>query len=543
VSASPDGSSTNMSVNNVSRSMTISGQSAASNTAAAAQLGSLTFDLSNPSAVQMSMFSGLSPAALHINAGPNPGMEISPNGNAIFRGPGGVTASTVNISSAFAAAREGSVAGSASAQISINGTTGNVEMKVGDEIVDRWTPVGITENGQAPNRIGGSIYNGVASGKFGATIGGGGSTPIPDGCDSDCTSVNPPDPPTCLNDCTVTHGNFVGDTWGTVGGGVLNRAEGGQSTVGGGGHNWAKNHYSTIAGGTTNLVEHPAPSPYSFGAIGGGYVNTVHGQAGTVPGGFNNTAGGLGSFAAGCGAKARGGEPGVFVWADAQGMPEDLAIEVPMSNQIYSTAPNQFIARSEGGFWFGKQIFTHTNIREDARFATDTYLQTTAGVSLTLESCLNDCLDGTPPPPYDVPPDPEGCARNCYAPAARLTNGGTWTNASDRNNKENITAVDAREVLEKVATMPIARWNYKIESDSTQHIGPMAQDFHAAFGLGDSEKSIATIDADGVALAAIQGLNEIVKEKDCRISELEERLAKLEALIQARETDSKDEGR
>ena len=69
-------------------------------------------------------------------------------------------------------------------------------------------------------------------------------------------------------------------------------------------------------------------------------------------------------------------------------------------------------------------------------------------------------------------------------------------------------------------------------------MGPMAQDLYAAFGLGDSDKSITTIDADGVALAAIQGLHEIVQEKDARIvaletqnGELHERLSSLENLV------------
>jgi hypothetical protein len=63
----------------------------------------------------------------------------------------------------------------------------------------------------------------------------------------------------------------------------------------------------------------------------------------------------------------------------------------------------------------------------------------------------------------------------------------------------------------------------------------MAQDVHVAFGLGDSEKSIAAIDADGIALAAIQGLLQVVKENESKIAaqhgqikELEERLAGLE---------------
>ena len=60
-------------------------------------------------------------------------------------------------------------------------------------------------------------------------------------------------------------------------------------------------------------------------------------------------------------------------------------------------------------------------------------------------------------------------------------------------------------------------------------MGPMAQDFHAAFGLGVSDKLIDTIDPDGVALAAIQGLHALVQEKDAEIDELRARLERLEA--------------
>jgi Chaperone of endosialidase len=61
-------------------------------------------------------------------------------------------------------------------------------------------------------------------------------------------------------------------------------------------------------------------------------------------------------------------------------------------------------------------------------------------------------------------------------------------------------------VLQKVATMPITSWSYKAEEPSIRHIGPMAQDFYSAFGLGLDNKHIGTIDEGGVALAAIQGL-------------------------------------
>ena len=62
-------------------------------------------------------------------------------------------------------------------------------------------------------------------------------------------------------------------------------------------------------------------------------------------------------------------------------------------------------------------------------------------------------------------------------------------------------------------------------------MGPVAQDFSAAFGLGESDKHINTIDADGVALGAIQGLYKLVQEKEGRISTLEEHNRKLEARL------------
>jgi len=111
-----------------------------------------------------------------------------------------------------------------------------------------------------------------------------------------------------------------------------------------------------------------------------------------------------------------------------------------------------------------------------------------------------------------------------------LTVSGTFISASDRNMKENFAPVQPREMLEKVVAMPLSSWNYKADT-ATRHVGPMAQDFHAAFNIGPDDKHIATVDADGVALAAIQGLNQKVEEKDARIAELERRLEKLERLI------------
>jgi hypothetical protein len=117
---------------------------------------------------------------------------------------------------------------------------------------------------------------------------------------------------------------------------------------------------------------------------------------------------------------------------------------------------------------------------------------------------------------------------------AGLTVNGTFVSASDRNLKENFAAVNTRAVLEKVSALPIQSWNYRQDS-TARHVGPMAQDFHAAFALGADDKHIATVDADGVALAAIQGLNQKLTEelerRDAENAGLKSRLAALEYLV------------
>ncbi|MDX2017746.1 MAG: hypothetical protein SFY95_08935, partial [Planctomycetota bacterium] len=94
------------------------------------------------------------------------------------------------------------------------------------------------------------------------------------------------------------------------------------------------------------------------------------------------------------------------------------------------------------------------------------------------------------------------------------------------------TPIDTREVLEKLVAMDVTRWHYKSDL-KTWYMGPMAQDFQAAFGLGDKDTVIHGINADGVALAAIKGLNakleDQLAQRDQKIATLEERLAKLES--------------
>ncbi len=91
----------------------------------------------------------------------------------------------------------------------------------------------------------------------------------------------------------------------------------------------------------------------------------------------------------------------------------------------------------------------------------------------------------------------------------------------------NVPPLDVQAVLDKVVGLPIREWNFKTATHET-HLGPMAQDFYAAFGLGGGDTTITTIDPDGVALAAIQGLNQKLKQKDAEITALRQWLEKLE---------------
>jgi trimeric autotransporter adhesin len=118
-----------------------------------------------------------------------------------------------------------------------------------------------------------------------------------------------------------------------------------------------------------------------------------------------------------------------------------------------------------------------------------------------------------------------------HSSGAVLTAGGVWQNASDVNRKTDFRALDPRDVLATLVRLPVQSWRYTNEVRNVRHLGPTAQDFKAAFNLGTDDKSIGTVDADGVALAAIQGLNEVVKEKDARIRALEKDVAELKALV------------
>ena len=141
------------------------------------------------------------------------------------------------------------------------------------------------------------------------------------------------------------------------------------------------------------------------------------------------------------------------------------------------------------------------------------------------ESCANgelccanlECCAGIP-----VPPGKEFCSDMCPI--------------SDRNAKTDLRAVDPQEVLRKVAELDITTWRYKKDAPEVRHLGPMAQDFKAAFGLGDTDRMIFPLDATGVSMAAIQALHQRLGAAEAENDDLRDRLGRLERRLAELET-------
>jgi hypothetical protein len=100
---------------------------------------------------------------------------------------------------------------------------------------------------------------------------------------------------------------------------------------------------------------------------------------------------------------------------------------------------------------------------------------------------------------------------------------------SDRNAKRDFTPVNRASLLGRLAALDVSEWSYISEGSDVRHVGPTAQDFRAAFGLGDDDTHISLSDLSGVALAAIQELHLRLEQRDREIAELRRRLEALEA--------------
>jgi len=298
--------------------------------------------------------------------------------------------------------------------------------------------------------------------------------------------------------------NVASGLYSFIGAGVFNGATNIGSAIVGGSSNVAWGIDASIVGGSSNFLHTNA----TVAVISGGYLNVASNYAAAVVAGSGNIAGGFESFIGGGEANVATGTlstvgGGYFNGATGYGatVPGGFANFASGTN---SWAGGAFAAATNHGtfVWSDNSSANVFGSTADNQFN----VRATGGVRLATD------VNGT-----------QG--------AFLAAGGGDWNIVSDRNAKENFNEVDAIGVLEKVTKMPVTTWNYHTQPDSVRHIGPMAQDFRAAFGLGQNDRSITGSDLDGVALAAIKGLNQKLEARNQQIADLESRLKQLESLL------------
>ncbi len=378
----------------------------------------------------------------------------------------------------------------------------------------------------APNVIGGSATNFVAEGVVGATIGGGGATNLdgtacPNSIGGDFGTIGGGD------------GNTIGPGgWNSViGGGFYNSVTDGAATVSGGGGNavGGGSTFGTISGGYDNHIGGGGVAA----VIGGGQGNVIAGGHATIAGGLNNSIDTNSSYVAIGGGTENEAGPATYDVTIAGGGYNSVGARC-MYATIGGGCENEIPAYANwatipGGNW----NFATTNAFAAGSHARAVHLgafvwgdATEANVFSMGANSLTMRASGG----YRLFSD-SGSTVGAYLAAG----GGSWTTLSDRNAKENVSPVNATAVLEKLTDLPVSSWNYKTQDRAVRHIGPMAQDFKAAFGVGESETGITTVDADGVALAAIQGLNQKVEEQRRRLEQKQADISELKQRIQALE--------
>jgi hypothetical protein len=253
----------------------------------------------------------------------------------------------------------------------------------------------------------------------------------------------------------------------TVGGGAGNLATGVTSTIAGGYSNRASEAFASIGGGAQNIADG------RFARIGGGALNRAPGTSATVGGGRENQASGEFSSVPG-GRDNLASAP----YAQAAGRrakaihPGSFVWADATDEDALSERPNHLLARATGGVT----------------------LRTAPG-----------------PSGVELPPG-----------------GNAWSMLSRRDAKENFAPADTEAILRKVGELPLAEWNLRSQPAAIRHLGPVAEDFHAAFGLGESADRIHAGDADGVALAAIQALLRRNERLERELAELRQQVQRLQ---------------
>jgi trimeric autotransporter adhesin len=277
------------------------------------------------------------------------------------------------------------------------------------------------------------------------------------------------------------NGSFIGagDFEYSQGGGSTpgNQVSGSDSFIGAGDENIVSANEAFVGSGLANSIGSAA----TYSTILGGARNVISGEYSSVLGGYGNTAGGEYAIVAGGNTSSATGELSFAAGYHADAVHSGSFVWSDFgsgSALLKDTASNQFVVRASGG----ASLYSNETM--------------TSGVKLAAGS-------------------------------------GTWAALSDRNAKTDVAALDDDSVLAKVGSLPVSTWRYTSES-GVRHVGPMAQDFYAAFGVGEDDRHITSIDEDGVALAAIKALRADSLRKGAEIVALRAELDHVEAILAAR---------
>lgn len=344
--------------------------------------------------------------------------------------------------------------------------------------------------------------------------------------------------------------NWVADNFGTVAGGVEN-------TVGSIDGDPTTQEFGTISGGLDNTVS------AGYGTIGGGQSNTVTGSHGAIAGGFQNSvleygaaAGGqnndVGAYAIGAGdtnitgnyaaAFGRNNETGSFGLVSGDGniafpfaAAFGLNTEAGLAAMTYGESNQATGDRSFAGGFSSRATGEHAvALGRAARANGDGSFVFADNNNFTYSVTGNNAFAARFTGGYTFVSAINGSGTPVTG-ARLLPGAGSWTTLSDVASKADFAEADHHDILEKVTELPTKTWRYVAENESIRHLGPTAQDFHEAFGLGGDPKGIDTVDADGVALASIKALNEkldaqssIIEQQQKLIEALEKRLSELE---------------
>ncbi len=300
-----------------------------------------------------------------------------------------------------------------------------------------------------------------------------------------------------------------GASYATIGGGQNNVVSGISGFIGGGGYdgslragNQVYANASTIGGGVANTIQ-----SYSIDAtIGGGGLNGIgtNNLASVIGGGYLNQIQGstLGSVIAA--STIAGGVNNVIqtnaLYATIGGGGDNT------NAAYYGTIPGGFGNVATGQFSFAAGYHAQALYQGDFVWADS---QNTNFAATTTDQVSFRCQGGV------RFTSGSGAANQTVA---WTPGSASWSFSSDRNLKDRFETVDSTSVLDRVSQLPIVEWSYK--GYAQRHIGAMAQDFHALFPLNNDDKSLNDADLHGVELAAIQGLDRKLEQKETEITGL-----------------------